>query len=407
MDLGKGIIGAIAGGAAGYAKGKQNEAESIHKDNLFVIQSIFDKNMQQFRHELGLKRDELEHTRDIEKEKSRREWERQQTLDSRSWEKEQTESERKWESERAEAERRWKLANREPKAPQGEYAYNPNTGQQVWVPKGTAPPEGFVVKDFYDNKGPDIDIAKQNFMGKYGVYEDPTGGFVSEPMTAEQKAQAEAEAKQMGLNIYFKKGTDDGGWFGKSKDVYTISSIAPAMEGRGIVGGYASGDRGLGQPQEQGVDRRDGNWHKAPDGNMYRWDARVGKWEVDKGRANAAPEENRKTSMTPGQKPLPTKDELAAAAENPPTTPRNPNEAVYGREEPGKSLITSAQELMNKTRVDKNNPQFGEGPIESTLRLQGRGKSLHERKLMADRIRERYPKLSDEQIAKILREEIQ
>jgi hypothetical protein len=57
--------------------------------------------------------------------------------------------------------------------------------------------------------------------------------------------------------------------------------------------------------------------------------------------------------------------------------------------------------------VDKNNPQFGEGPIESTLRLQGRGESLHERKLMADRIRERYPKLSDEQIAKILREEIQ
>jgi hypothetical protein len=241
-------------------------------------------------------------------------------------------------------------------------------------------------------------------MGKYGVYEDPTGGFVSEPMTAEQKAQAEAEAKQMGLNVYFKKGTDDGGWFGKSKDVYTISSIAPAMGGQGIIGGQAPQEQapGAGQP----ANLRDGNWHKAPDGKSYRWDEKVGKWEADSG---GSPQGKQRLPVVAEKKEqsLPNKEEIGSAAEAPPTKPRNPNEAVYGREEPGKSLITSAQELMNKTRVDKNNPQFGEGPIESTLRLQGRGKSLHERKLMADRIRERYPKLSDEQIAKILREEIQ
>ena len=65
------------------------------------------------------------------------------------------------------------------------------------------------------------------------------------------------------------------------------------------------------------------------------------------------------------------------------------------------SPLTRAQEWMGQTqRSDSETPHIGEGSIEAALRYVNIGKeSLQARKNVAEQLRQRYPDLSDEQIA--------
>ncbi|MCD6396344.1 MAG: hypothetical protein J7L71_02275, partial [Spirochaetaceae bacterium] len=65
------------------------------------------------------------------------------------------------------------------------------------------------------------------------------------------------------------------------------------------------------------------------------------------------------------------------------------------------SPLTRAQEWMGQTqRSDSKTPHIGEGAIEAALRNVNIGKeSLQARKNVAEQLRQRYPNLSDEQIA--------
>ncbi len=81
----------------------------------------------------------------------------------------------------------------------------------------------------------------------------------------------------------------------------------------------------------------------------------------------------------------------------------NPISAMTGNETYTEvpSLLTRAQEWMGQTQLpDSKTPHTGEGSIEAALRYVNIGKeSLQARKNVAEQLQQRYPDLSDEQIA--------
>lgn len=68
MDLKRGILGAVMGGATGLQAGKMAEFESEKKSILAAMQALRDENLARFKHGLDLERDEQGHRQRLEEQ---------------------------------------------------------------------------------------------------------------------------------------------------------------------------------------------------------------------------------------------------------------------------------------------------------------------------------------------------
>ena len=194
---------------------------------------------------------------------------------------------------------------------------------------------------------------------------------------------------------------------GAGYDQATADAIGMARDKTGHMGSVApvSPEKAV----ELGLP--DGSYVMLKGKNHETWDKAV-KAEKARGAKVIKAKDGRYYSVPAGKKPYPGKSgkkpfpkittpslerigpkEVETIA----SKPRNINEAIYGRQEIGKSVIDWASQTQTGST-----PRFGEGPIEQTLRVMGNKSSIGQRQVIAKALRKKYPKATDEQIAQAI-----
>ena len=106
--------------------------------------------------------------------------------------------------------------------------------------------------------------------------------------------------------------------------------------------------------------------------------------------------------LTTTQKEPQGKEELTGLL-NKPQTFQHGGYKPYSIEPGGSpSIKEKIQQWASQTQSEKGT-KFGEGPLETAIRQAGFGKELSQLKDMAENLRKEYPKLSDKELAEIVK----
>lgn len=237
---------------------------------------------------------------------------------------------------------------------------------------------------------------KATFDAQFGEI-DEDGDVTYRTLTAAEKDHAVAMAAQLGLRINpiptDPVVTDNPGWFSgeTTTEMWIIPDVGPAADATTALSGPPPSAGNPAQSQVSGPQAA----QATPDPANIAWDTPGAAHAADPGQSLLL--RNRPASLD-----LPADSGALAGDMKPDMTPRNPTEALHGRRQPGPSLKTSFQQAVGELNYGGKGQMYGETVLEQALRDNRIGANLHERKLLADQLRQKYQGISDEEIARMI-----